>query len=73
MHCETDVGGDEKTIISLPCEKTKSQMNLTSFQEWLEQITTEKNGVISGITVLAAWILRLVLLKKKNKLSLYLE
>lgn len=54
MHCETDVGGDEKTIISLPCEKTKSQMNLTSFQEWLEQITTEKNGVISGITVLAA-------------------
>lgn len=72
MHCETDVGGDEKTIISLPCEKTKSQMNLTSLQEWLEQITTEKNGVISGITVLAAWILRFVLLKKKQQ-SLYLE
>lgn len=65
MQCGIDVGGDEKIIISLSSENTKSQMNLTSLQEWLEQITTEENRVISGITVLAAWILRLVLLKKE--------
>lgn len=54
MQCGIDVGGDEKIIISLSCENSKSQMNPTSLQEWLEQITTEENRVISGITVLAA-------------------